>query len=91
MFSPNSARLTKYSVIRKLGIVAEACIVAASPRVVLLKLCGETATKYASAMAAISFSSKIPPTLQISGTISGSLAGVDSDFSWILHDLLCFV
>ena len=43
---PNDSRFIKYSVIRKFGIAAETCNVAARPIVVLLKLCGETATKY---------------------------------------------
>ena len=60
---------TKYSVIRKFGIPALACSVAARATVVLLKLCGDTATKYGSAIAAISRSSRIPPTLPTSGLI----------------------
>ena len=40
--SPHGLKLTKYSVIRKFGMHAATCKVAAKPVAVLLKLCGET-------------------------------------------------
>ena len=65
--SQPSRMLTKYSVMRKFGITAQTCTLAASPTKVELKLCGAISTERACAIAATSINAVMPPIAQTSG------------------------